>query len=371
MSSIFRYVVNRLWLLTDEEIEAIDLDSALETISKAKLAPEEIEEFENLFSEIRKYAALEHHGVVGMKWGVRRYQNKDGSPTAKGKARLANDAAKQSIFGTASTFKIPTKNGETLTAEPVKPFTKGEKIVNALLGAQEKDVLGRRGDANYTIHDKDGKNIGELSLMSKDSKTTYWDWITIDEDQRGQGYATSIINTLIDEAQTAGYEKVKINALKEPRPLYERIGFTYTTDQSIIERIQGFELGAKPMEYDLKKVKHSDLELQHYGVLGMKWGVRRDRSGSGSKKSPGSEDYKKARKLKSKGVQNLSNDELKALTTRMNLERQYKDLSKKDVSAGRSYVSSVVNRIGDRVIDRAINGIIDAGVSAVTGKRKK
>lgn len=28
---------------------------------------------------------LRHHGIKGMKWGVRRYQNKDGSLTSKGK----------------------------------------------------------------------------------------------------------------------------------------------------------------------------------------------------------------------------------------------------------------------------------------------
>lgn len=32
---------------------------------------------------------LYHHGVKGMKWGVRRYQNPDGSLTNKGKKRLA------------------------------------------------------------------------------------------------------------------------------------------------------------------------------------------------------------------------------------------------------------------------------------------
>lgn len=31
--------------------------------------------------------ALNHHGVLGMKWGVRRFQNKDGSLTAAGKKR--------------------------------------------------------------------------------------------------------------------------------------------------------------------------------------------------------------------------------------------------------------------------------------------
>ena len=31
---------------------------------------------------------LQHYGVLGMKWGVRRYQNKDGALTAAGRARL-------------------------------------------------------------------------------------------------------------------------------------------------------------------------------------------------------------------------------------------------------------------------------------------
>lgn len=37
---------------------------------------------------------LTHHGILGMKWGVRRYQNEDGTLTADGKARLASRSAK-------------------------------------------------------------------------------------------------------------------------------------------------------------------------------------------------------------------------------------------------------------------------------------
>ena len=34
---------------------------------------------------------LAHHGIIGMKWGVRRYQNKDGTLTNAGKKRYSPD----------------------------------------------------------------------------------------------------------------------------------------------------------------------------------------------------------------------------------------------------------------------------------------
>ncbi len=37
---------------------------------------------------------LRHHGIKGQKWGVRRFQNKDGTLTELGKKRIAKEAAK-------------------------------------------------------------------------------------------------------------------------------------------------------------------------------------------------------------------------------------------------------------------------------------
>lgn len=43
-----------------------------------------------------EYSCLQHHGIKGMRWGVRRYQNKDGTLTPAGKKRAARDMSELS-----------------------------------------------------------------------------------------------------------------------------------------------------------------------------------------------------------------------------------------------------------------------------------
>jgi hypothetical protein len=44
-----------------------------------------------------KHFELRHWGIKGMKWGVRRFQNKDGSLTKAGRKRYANDEAEDTV----------------------------------------------------------------------------------------------------------------------------------------------------------------------------------------------------------------------------------------------------------------------------------
>ena len=88
--------------------------------------------------------------------------------------------------------------------------------------------------------------------------------------------------------------------------------------------------------------------LQHYGVLGMKWGHRKARSNVSSNnksKSTAITKPKQTPKSKSKPTQRrLSDAELRAVVNRMRLEREYADLTYR--ASSRSKVESVVRTIG-------------------------
>ena len=52
---------------------------------------------------------IEHHGIKGQKWGVRRYQNKDGSLTSVGKKRYSVNGR---IISKGSSFYRISSNKE-------------------------------------------------------------------------------------------------------------------------------------------------------------------------------------------------------------------------------------------------------------------
>ena len=85
-------------------------------------------------------------------------------------------------------------------------------------------------------------------------------------------------------------------------------------------------------------------ELMHYGVLGMKWGVRRSEAQlararkKAAKNEPDHEDYTKAHTPKS--IRSMSNAELNERNKRLNAEKQYKQLTKK-TSTGKKIVNSI------------------------------
>lgn len=51
------------------------------------------------FKELMHSDEIRHHGVKGQRWGVRRFQNKDGSLTSAGLKKQSRDQEKQELKG--------------------------------------------------------------------------------------------------------------------------------------------------------------------------------------------------------------------------------------------------------------------------------
>lgn len=113
-------------------------------------------------------------------------------------------------------------------------------------------------------------------------------------------------------------------------------------------------------------------ELYHYGVLGMKWGVRRYQNPDGSLTEAGKKRYadkevKKARKQDSKYRRTLSDDELKEKVDRLKMEKQLKDLTKEDVSPGKKYVENLLSSSGSKIAGAVLVGVGTYAAKSIVG----
>lgn len=72
-------------------------------------------------------ASLSHHGIKGMRWGVRRFQNKDGSLKNAGKKRYnvdIEDAVTKKQKAKASARKASAQYNRTYSKKDAEAFTK-------------------------------------------------------------------------------------------------------------------------------------------------------------------------------------------------------------------------------------------------------
>lgn len=187
-----------------------------------------------------------HHGILGMKWGVRRYQNKDGSLTTAGKKRYYRNYESMSYAGSKELTRkgrraLKNKDGswkdtpagqvaKQREAEIDKDIAKAKKRdeEKRLKKEKERATWYKYGKGPYTNVDELPYDIEAHAWKSKELREAHnkYDsiaypgvekWKKLSETERENvRKAHKEIQTVIDKVETDAVNKLISNAKEKP-----------------------------------------------------------------------------------------------------------------------------------------------------------
>ena len=142
---------------------------------------------------------IQHHGIKGMRWGVRRYQNEDGTLTTAGKRRYVVTAAKTTakILNDAGKPRGGPEKVKIPQGAVVDGYQKNKQptgtIVNLKSQAQRQSEKQKRNDNRNrgTLSDAELKRKIERLKLEQEL-----DRLTTSQVNKGRDYVTGILKDI-------------------------------------------------------------------------------------------------------------------------------------------------------------------------------
>ena len=270
---------------------------------------------------------LAHYGVLGMKWGVRkdRSSNKTEKLTDR---KVRKEINKIANARTKASLKRGVGSGTA------------KKQIKAVVDKREKELPGFR---KKVIERQNKVQTRKLTAVIFGIPATAFAIANADKIAAGAKATNYVAKNILFTTlvSVASKRQAAASTAQKGREFAEAMGINapnvidLASDAYKVVRHKGFDMALND---------YNDDYLAHYGVLGMKWGVRKaghpqgHQSGKTSSKRKKkvsidvSEDKKQSNVLLKKHPDDLSNVELKRLNNRMELESNYKRLTKTDKS---------------------------------------
>ena len=374
--------------------------------------------------EVNEVDYFEHHGVKGMKWGVRKKRDGfvDGRRTTMNRRDRKSGDLNQRILNLAPNtnkagsraFKRQEKSNvvahkvydKTLRAAS-RPIKKEIKTLNLKYKGKDLSKPSKERDKYYSEITlavnrqlqaaSHLKSKGGLRMDFKfDAKTSSYPTANIVTAERGQNKKAAVDaakqtrssaknnlrtekervkNSVSHEDTTESSYTRKVNLEWDSDGLLVDIDFDIPDDSElahefVMQAVSGI---------DFELIDISEFALEHHGVKGMKWGVRKRsktrvsssgaRSTSPNPSSKVSAPTTRDKRVKAlKNRRELSDSDIKDFTSRLQSEKQLKALLDEDVSPGRTFIKKVMSDAGRQAATKLATNAMTYGTTKVMGK---